>query len=165
MGFHHNVGRRALPAGSRTQKKFNALRESLASLTEMDGKELLQAEATLDMFAGEIGRKIQEYLLRPAEKIETEAKLSDMGVDSLLSVELARWLSSTFGIRRGVLEIVGSGTMRRFAAATARKMIQKTRANTQPHLLYSSDEDSKSSHGGHVDVLGERAHFMFWYFS
>lgn len=133
MGFYHNVGRRALAAGARTQD--NALREFLASLTELNAKELLQAEATLDLFATEIGRKIQEYLLRPDEKIDTQARLSDMGVDSLLSVELARWFSSAFGIRMGVLEIVGSGILRRLAAATARKMIQKTRANTQPHLL------------------------------
>lgn len=133
MGFYHNNGSRALAAGAKTQN--NALQEFLASLTELNTKEMLQAETTLDLFATEIGRKIQEYLLRPDEKIDTQSKLSELGVDSLLSVELARWFSSSFGIRMGVLEIVGSGTLRRLAAITARKMTQKTRANTQPHPL------------------------------
>lgn len=128
MGFYHNVGSRVLAPSAKTRN--NALQEFLASLTEKNTKELLQAETTLNLFATEIGRKIQDYLLRPDEKIDTQSKLSEMGVDSLLSVELARWFSGTFGIRMGVLEIVGSGTLRRLAAATARKMIQKKRANT-----------------------------------
>lgn len=133
MGLYHNVSSRATAAGAKTGN--NALRDFLASLTELNTKELLQAETTLDLFATEIGRKIQEYLLRPDEKIDTQSKLSEMGVDSLLSVELARWFSSAFGIRMGVLEIVGSGTLRRLASVTAKKLMQRARANAQPHLL------------------------------
>lgn len=133
MGFYHNVSSRTMAPGAKTRN--SELREFIASLTEQNSKHLLQAQATLNLFATEIGRKIQEYLLRPDEKIERQSKLSEMGVDSLLSVELARWFSSAFGIRMGVLEIVGSGNLERLAALTARKMLQKTRTNTQPSLL------------------------------
>lgn len=128
MGFYHNT--RSKPSAAATMSKGDALQDFLTSLTESSAVDVLRSEATTNLFVSEIGSKIYEYLLKPSEMIDPHVALPQMGLDSLLSVELSRWFKSAFGIRLSVIEIVGSGTLKRLALLTARKLSQKYRRAT-----------------------------------
>lgn len=122
MGAYHNMPRQASAAADNKQ---DALRGFLASLEKSNAAEQLLDKATIQFFATEIGKKIFEYRLRPDVEVDTKATVARMGLDSLLSVELARWFKSAFGVRMGVLEIVGGGTLEQLAAMTAEKLCKR----------------------------------------
>lgn len=46
-----------------------------------------------------------------------------MGLDSLLSVELARWFKSALGVQLSVLEIMEHGDLNQLGAATRRRLL------------------------------------------
>ena len=63
-----------------------------------------------------MSRKVHEVLLRPGDADDTSIEdvaglaLTQMGFDSLMAIELRRWLRVAMGLQLSVLEIVGSGT-------------------------------------------------------
>ncbi|ETS87760.1 hypothetical protein PFICI_01588 [Pestalotiopsis fici W106-1] len=122
MGTYHNMPKQASTAANNKQ---DALRSFLASLDKSNAAEQLRNKATIQFFATEIGKKIFEYRLRPDEEVDTKSTVARMGLDSLLSVELARWFKSAFGVRMGVLEIVGGGTLEQLATMTAGKICKQ----------------------------------------
>lgn len=124
MGVYHNSASRA-SAGAAATTHDNMLQTLLSSWTAADALQQLKSEATIQLFAEEIGKKIHEYLLRPDQAVDLESKLADMGLDSLLSVELGRWFKIVFGVRLTAIDIMASVTLRRLALATAKKLIQR----------------------------------------
>jgi acyl carrier protein len=54
---------------------------------------------------------VSETMHKPANKIDIHAPLSDMGIDSLMAVELQYGVSTRFGVDIPVLELVRSGSI------------------------------------------------------
>lgn len=123
LGAYHND--RSQICSAPEESKRDELQTFLATLTVTTSADLLKSQVAIDLFVAEIGGKINEYLMRPEDKVDERTVLSDLGLDSLLSVELARWFQKAFGVRMGVLEIVSSGTLSRLARLTAKKLAIK----------------------------------------
>jgi acyl carrier protein/short-subunit dehydrogenase len=64
-----------------------------------------------EMLALMIVELVSETMHKPANKIDVNAPLSDMGIDSLMAVELQFGVSSRFGVDIPVLELVRGGSI------------------------------------------------------
>ncbi|KAI0378980.1 hypothetical protein F5Y04DRAFT_290700 [Hypomontagnella monticulosa] len=127
MGIYHNVR----VSGPTKAAESDALQEFLSKLTGEDGKALLKEESSLNFLGHEIGRKIYDFLLRPDEEVDVTVTLAQMGLDSLMAIELRRWFKGAFGLTLSVLEIVGSGTLAQLAEFVAGKLLEKLESEAQ----------------------------------
>ncbi|KAL7621887.1 hypothetical protein AAE478_007387 [Parahypoxylon ruwenzoriense] len=133
MGIYHNV-RIVDPtktAESNALQEFLSRVANVTALSAGEGKtaaaaQLLRDKSNLDFLACEIGRKIYDFLLKPEdEEVDTGLTLAQMGLDSLMAIELRRWFKGAFGLTLSVLEIVGSGTLAQLAELVAAKLLEK----------------------------------------
>ncbi|CAG8955553.1 hypothetical protein HYFRA_00009507 [Hymenoscyphus fraxineus] len=72
---------------------------------------ILKSQEAGSFFAQEIGKKLFQLLLKPDQELNTAMTLVDLGVDSLLGIELRQWWRQVFGFDISVLEMLGTGTL------------------------------------------------------
>lgn len=90
-------------AGSDTMKALLAtIRHDEAALKDPD---------TAKTLAYEIGRKLFSLVLRSDDEIQTSASLADLGMDSLVAIEMRSWWRATFGFNISMLELLGMGNL------------------------------------------------------
>ncbi|KAL4887827.1 polyketide synthase dehydratase-domain-containing protein [Aspergillus ambiguus] len=77
----------------------------------VDEPALLLEKANTDYLAEEIGRRIFRFMMKPEEDLELGLSLPQIGMDSLMAIELWRWWEQAFGLDISVLEIMGAGTL------------------------------------------------------
>jgi NADPH:quinone reductase-like Zn-dependent oxidoreductase/acyl carrier protein/NADP-dependent 3-hydroxy acid dehydrogenase YdfG len=142
-----NVLRRALPASQ--APKFSALARrdgaSVAShettqdlrrrLTELPDGELLPAVTDI------VRAEIAQILRIAPERIEPAASLFDMGMDSLMAVELATSIEGRLGIQLSALALSDAPTIERIAA----QIVQRVRPNNGGSHAAPTDEFSSAS--------------------
>ncbi|KAF2756071.1 ketoacyl-synt-domain-containing protein [Pseudovirgaria hyperparasitica] len=92
-----------------TATATNVLQQFIAE-TRHDVKRLKQPES-LELITTEIGKQVYRCLLQPEEDLDTSRFLSDLGLDSLVTIELARWWRHTFKFSISVLEITSQATI------------------------------------------------------
>lgn len=124
MGVYHN-GTSLDSTGAASANQGSALQALLLSLTGTDAVKQLKSPETIKLLAEEIGKKVNEYLLRPDQAVDWESNLSDIGLDSLLSVELARWFKIVLGVSMSPINIMASVKLKKLAMVTAEKLGQK----------------------------------------
>jgi NAD(P)-dependent dehydrogenase (short-subunit alcohol dehydrogenase family) len=73
--------------------------------------DLLADRRNVEIVAEEIGRRIFAFLLKPGDNVHHSLAIANMGLDSLLSIELRRWWKQAFGQDISTVEIMGSGTL------------------------------------------------------
>jgi NADPH:quinone reductase-like Zn-dependent oxidoreductase/aryl carrier-like protein len=73
--------------------------------------QLLKAPETAVMLAVEIGKRVLALLGKPADDLQTSLGLSDLGMDSLVGIEMRKWWKTTFGFDVSLLEMLGMGTL------------------------------------------------------
>ncbi|RSL77235.1 hypothetical protein CEP51_009247 [Fusarium floridanum] len=122
MGIYHNL---AVGDASDARGESHSLKEFLQSLTDGDGASILANESTVDFLAVEIGRKINDFLLKPDTAIDTSLRLSEMGLDSLTAIELRRWFRQASGLQVSVLEMMGAASLRQLAGTVAARLGEK----------------------------------------
>ncbi|KAL2268084.1 hypothetical protein VTJ83DRAFT_2930 [Remersonia thermophila] len=154
MGLYHNLGPAAGDdaASSGRPSKANGLGSFLGALLSADAATaagLLRDPDKIAFLARETGRRIYELMMRPASaaaaaddhdhnrdghddgdddddgSVDIRLTLAQIGLDSLMAIELRRWLRGTFGISITVLEIVGSGTLRQLGETIAGKLAER----------------------------------------
>ncbi|RYP78429.1 hypothetical protein DL771_000614 [Monosporascus sp. 5C6A] len=106
MAAYLNAGRgRAAKALSDN----DALRDFLASAK--DNPAMFRAPEGAALLAHEIGKKLFALLLKPDEDPNIALSLAELGLDSLIAVEIRAWWKQVFGPDISVLEILAMGTL------------------------------------------------------
>lgn len=128
MGIYHNI----LPGDGIDRNDQNteqsALKKFLASVTENadDGDVgILTSGDSIEFLALEIGKKIHDLMLKPDEEVNISLTLVQIGLDSLMAIELVRWIKQVFGLSISVLEIMASGSLKALSGNVAAKFAEK----------------------------------------
>ena len=114
MAMYHNV--RNTEDGT-TGAKSDALKEFLTRAKE--DPEILGEKASAEYIAHEIGQKVLNFMLRPDDDVDISLGLSQIGLDSLMAIELRRWWKQAFRLEISVLEIMAAGTLENLGKVAA----------------------------------------------
>ena len=116
MAAYHNSVHTAEASGSTSS---NEVLKSFLATAKSDPFILKNPESSI-LLAKEIGKKLFDFLLKPGEDLDISRSLADMGMDSLVAIEMRSWWKQVFEFDISVLEMLGTGTLEAlggFAAA------------------------------------------------
>lgn len=106
MAVWHNISDSALDnAGS----GGNGFKEFLAEAKS--NTEILNKPETVNYIALEIGKQLMNLLLRPDDDLDITLPVQQLGLDSLVGIELRNWWRQTFAFDISVLQLLGLGTL------------------------------------------------------
>ncbi|KAJ5297689.1 Acyl transferase/acyl hydrolase/lysophospholipase [Penicillium antarcticum] len=106
MAVFHNTGGSA-PASDSSSSNYL---KSFMSAAKVDAS-LLHEPKSIHLLAVEIGKKVFSLLLKPEEDLHTSCSLSDLGMDSLVAIEVRQWWRATFEFDISVLEMMSLNTL------------------------------------------------------
>ncbi|PWY87347.1 hypothetical protein BO94DRAFT_585895 [Aspergillus sclerotioniger CBS 115572] len=109
MAVYRNNSGGGAAGGDGAAAAHNELKGLLA--TARADPSALEKPETIELLAREIGRKVLGLLLKPEEDLNTSLGLADLGMDSLVAIEMRTWWKQTFRFDISVLEMLGMGTL------------------------------------------------------
>lgn len=109
MAMYHNVHESSTSA-SASASSSSPLQTFLARAEE--DLDVLHSEQSAEFLAHAIGQKIFDFMLKPEEEVDVGLSLTQIGLDSLMAIELRRWWKQVFRVEVSVLEIMGVGSLR-----------------------------------------------------
>ncbi|KAF1950142.1 fatty acid synthase S-acetyltransferase [Byssothecium circinans] len=109
MAIYHNTLASATAPTTSTADTSATLRTVIGAAKANPAK-LKSHNATM-LFATEIGKKLFQLLLKPEENLNTDMSLVDLGMDSLVGIEMRSWWRGVFGFDVSVLEMLGMGSL------------------------------------------------------
>lgn len=92
----------------------------LHAAVEGDPKVLTQ-DAFIQQLAQSIGAAFFSFMMKPIEELDVTERLTNLGFDSLVAIEVRNWLRLRLAIEMSMLEIMSGGTIRGLAELAARK--------------------------------------------
>ncbi|PLB45036.1 putative polyketide synthase [Aspergillus steynii IBT 23096] len=99
------------------------LKHFLASMMSDPAK--LEQEASADVIATELAHCVASFLMREEDEIPVSATLSDVGVDSLVAIEVRNWWRQNLSIDVSVLELMNGGSIENLGGLAAKRLQQK----------------------------------------
>lgn len=118
MAIYHNKGGvnvDAVASGASLKSYIASAKADLSFLKSADA---------MVFFAREIGKKLLALLLKPEDNLNTSLSLADLGMDSLVGIELRSWWKQAFGFDISVLEMLGMGTLEALGQYAAEGLMQ-----------------------------------------
>ncbi|KAI9742970.1 MAG: hypothetical protein M1818_003265 [Claussenomyces sp. TS43310] len=121
MGLYHNTAKEDNINDDSSED--NSLRDFVAnatiSPTELDSPE------SAAFLALEIGKRVYTFMLKPIEEVDISLSLVDIGLDSLMAVEMRRLWNQMFGTTISVLEIMSLGALENFGKLAAQGLKER----------------------------------------
>lgn len=128
MGLYHNITNTGTGDDTSASNSVSALKTFLSNAA--DDPDILAKKSSAEFLALEIGRKVFKFMLKPVDEdgedmVDISLTLTQIGMDSLMAIELRRWWKQVFGLDISVLEIMGAGTLRELGRTAAESLAQK----------------------------------------
>ena len=118
MAAYHNA------AQSTTESSSAAGGDLLSFLTSArEDPALLRAPEQREFLAIEIGKKMCDLLARPESDLDIARPMSDLGMDSLVAIEMRSWWRKVFKVDITVLELLGLVTLQALGNHAADKLL------------------------------------------
>lgn len=106
MGPYHNVVEQR---ASQVSSEWNELEKFLVRAENQP--DLLNDMSSERYLAEEIGRKIFNFMMRPVDDMSISLTLAQIGLDSLMAIEVRRWWNQVLGFEISMFEIMNAGTI------------------------------------------------------
>jgi acyl carrier protein len=120
MAFYHNLGSTATDTAPDTTASSDAVLKTFIAQAKADAAILSTPDAAA-LLSHEIGKKVLGLLVKgDGDDVDTSLSLADLGIDSLLAIDMRMWWKQVFGFDISVLEMLGMGTLEqlgKFAAS------------------------------------------------
>ncbi|RYC59114.1 hypothetical protein CHU98_g7116 [Xylaria longipes] len=107
--YHNTDGRGRGVSGSGGSSSNDALRTLLAEGRK--DPDVFGSDETIVFLATEIGRKLLALLLRSDEAVDVASRTAELGLDSLVAIEMRSWWKLVFGFDIIVLDMLSIGTL------------------------------------------------------
>lgn len=120
MAVYHNV---RSDNSSDTGGSDDSLRSFLTSVKA--NPQVLRTPETANTISLEIGRQLFSLLLKTEQTPDTKMSLSDLGLDSMVAVELRAWWKLVFGLDISVLEMLVMGTLEALGKRATEELASK----------------------------------------
>ncbi|KAL9122555.1 MAG: hypothetical protein Q9187_000886 [Circinaria calcarea] len=118
MAVYHNSKRQS----NKSAVSEDALR-TLLSTAKKDAS-ILESSESVSLLAMDIGKKLCSLLLLPDNNLSPTMKTGEMGLDSMVAVEMGAWWKLTFGLEMSMLEMVSMGTLEALGKRAAEDLIR-----------------------------------------
>nr|QHD56300.1 polyketide synthase [Curvularia sp. IFB-Z10] len=107
MGIWHNISDGEAGGAGNSNDAF----KTFLAAAKTDAEVLAKPE-TATYIAFEIGKQLMRLLLRPEDdELDITQPVQQLGLDSLVGIELRNWWRQTFGFDISVLQLLGFGTL------------------------------------------------------
>jgi NADP-dependent 3-hydroxy acid dehydrogenase YdfG/acyl carrier protein len=119
MAAFHNNGSAADTVTGTTNDEL----KSFMARAKQDPSILKLPESSY-LLAQEIGKKVYSLLLKPVEDLQTASSLSELGMDSLVAIEVRQWWKTVFQFDISVFEMMAMGSLDMLGAHAAKGLLQ-----------------------------------------
>ena len=127
MAIYHNNLQHSTTSGD-SKSTGDSINRFVKEVT--DDPSILDHESSKDYLVTEIGRKVHSFMLKSdMEEVNKSLTLQQLGLDSLMAIELRRWWKQVMGVEITVLEIMGSGTLDQLGAVATKKLAEKIKGS------------------------------------
>ncbi|KAH7306034.1 polyketide synthase [Stachybotrys elegans] len=134
MAVYHCSG--SSPSAGKDEDEFAAFLRSAK-----DNAALLNDASAIATVAHGIGAKLLALLLKPNDDVNISGSLVELGMDSLVAIEVKAWWKAAFGFDISVLEMLATGTLGALAKKAPRTLRSYSSFKPQPAPPKLSAED------------------------
>ncbi|KAF1843632.1 polyketide synthase [Cucurbitaria berberidis CBS 394.84] len=124
FAFYHTLGSKSNDSESETSTASDAVLKTYIAQAKADHAILNTPEAT-SLLSHEIGKKVLALLVRGDSDVDTSLGLADLGIDSLLAIDMRMWWKQVFGFDISVLEMLGMGTLEQLGKLAASGLLKQ----------------------------------------
>ncbi|KAF2164140.1 hypothetical protein M409DRAFT_68050 [Zasmidium cellare ATCC 36951] len=120
MAIYHNGDSNSEQATSSTDPLKVYLAQAQADPS------ILRTPEAGTFFAREIGSRLFDLLIKDGSELDIRVPLEDLGLDSLVAIELRAWCRQAFAVDVSVLEMLGVENLEMLGVLVAKKLVQAT---------------------------------------
>ena len=124
-------------ASTSTSASSNNLKDFLRDVAADPAR--LLAPTTVPFLATEIGRTLFGFMLKDEADLDLNVSPRDLGLDSLVSIELKNWFKQQLGYEVTVLDILAAGSMTQLAETVVKGLVAKHIPNVE-----TADDDARA---------------------
>ncbi|KAI1173654.1 hypothetical protein F4777DRAFT_589726 [Nemania sp. FL0916] len=120
MAVYYSAQQQRIERGGSNTENQSVLRSFLS--TARDNPATLKMPEAAKLLATEMGKKLFVLLLKPDQEPDIALELAQIGLDSLVAVEMRAWWKSELGLTISVLEMLSMGTLLALGEKAAKEL-------------------------------------------